>query len=256
MKTKLNLIVAAGMVALLWSGKIAQGSFWDSLRNSSESSSRDRQYDRNDSQPRYDDRYDSRSRDDDRYDSRRRDDDRSSSRRDRGSNDPDMIVRRAYQDVLNRDPDQEGMRTYRSKIIDDRWSEQDVRNDLRRSAERSGRTPASADMIIRRAYQDILGRDPDQVGLSNYRSKLLYQNWTENDVRSDLKKSQERRETGGISNDQAQQMVRRAYQSVLGRDPDSSGNALYVQKIRQNHWSENDVANELRKSPEYRNKHR
>jgi TorA maturation chaperone TorD len=165
-----------------------------------------------------------------------------------------VIVRRAYEDVLNREPDKDGLRTYRSRIIDDKWSEQDVRSDLRKSAERAGRTPAAADVIIRRAYQDVLGRDPDASGLATYRSKLINENWSERDVRSALKSSSERRETGGISNEQAQEMVRRAYQSVLGRDPDSSGSSLYVQKIRQNRWSEADVAKELRNSPEYRNK--
>ena len=85
--------------------------------------------------------------------------------------------------------------------------------------------------------------------------KLVNEGWSERDVRSDLQKSPERRMTGGISKEQADQMVRRAYQSVLGRDPDTSGSNLYIQRIMQNRWSENDVANELRKSPEYRQKH-
>lgn len=165
-------------------------------------------------------------------------------------------MKRAYEDILNREPDQQGMRTYRSHIIDDNWSEQDVRNDLRKSAERAGKTPESADAVITRAYQDILGRNPDSTGLANYRAKLLYQNWSERDVRSDLKKSQEARSSGGVSNDQASQMVRRAYQNVLGREPDPTGNALYVQKITQSRWSENDVANALRNSQEYRQRHK
>ena len=50
-------------------------------------------------------------------------------------------------------------------------------------------------------------------------------------------------------------MVRNAYRSVLGRDPDSSGTATFVEKIRRDRWSENDVANALRNSDEYRQKH-
>lgn len=178
----------------------------------------------------------------------------SGFRRDDRGNDPEAIVRRAYEDVLNREPDEEGMRTYRSKIIDNNWSEKDVRNDLRKSAEYKGATPASAEKIIRRAYQDVLGREPDAAGLATYRDKLVNEGWSERDVRSDLKSSAERRDTGGISEDQARQMVRRAYQSVLGRDPDEAGMATYVQKIRQKRWSEKDIANELRNSQEYRRK--
>ena len=85
------------------------------------------------------------------------------------------------------------MRTYRSRIIDDHWSEQDVRSDLRKSDERAGRTPAAAELIVRRAYQDILGRDPDAAGLATYRAKLLSEGWSERDIRSDLKNSPEYR---------------------------------------------------------------
>ncbi len=234
---KIIRIAMAGTMVFSWSGGIARGQYYE---RGYEDAGRSR---------------DTR-RDDGRDESHSRaSDSRSNSRREFGSNDPDVIVRRAYEDILNRAPDKEGLRTYRSRIIDDRWSEQDVRSDLRKSAERAGRTPAAADVIIRRAYQDVLGRDPDSAGLATYRAKIINENWSERDVRSALKSSSERRETGGISAEQAQEMVRRAYQSVLGRDPDSSGSSLYVQKIRQNRWSEADVAKELRNSPEYRNKH-
>jgi len=146
----------------------------------------------------HDDRYESRRHDEsplpsgrDRYESRRHDEFSSPSRRDR--NDPDSVVRRAYQDILNREPDQAGLRTYRSRIIDDHWSEQDVRSDLRKSDERAGRTPAAAELIVRRAYQDILGRDPDAAGLATYRAKFLSEGWSERDIRSDLKNSPEYR---------------------------------------------------------------
>lgn len=236
MKNKITLIAMAGTLVFSWSGGIARGQHFERG---------------------YEDvrRSDYTRRDDFRDESHfRASDSRSNSRHGFGSSDPDVIVRRAYEDILNREPDKEGLRTYRSRIIDDRWSEQDVRSDLRKSAERAGRTPAAADVIIRRAYQDVLGRDPDAAGLATYRAKLINENWSERDVRSALKSSSERRETGGISAEQAQAMVRRAYQSVLGREPDSSGSSLYVQKIRQNRWSEADVAKELRNSAEYRNR--
>jgi TorA maturation chaperone TorD len=238
MKDKLILIAMAGAMVFSWSGGMARAQYYERGYEDARRSGNTHHGDfRSDSQF-------------------RGSESRLNSRREFGSSDPDAIVRRAYEDVLNREPDKDGLRTYRSRIIDDRWSEQDVRSDLRKSAERAGRTPAAADVIIRRAYQDVLGRDPDSAGLATYRAKLLNENWSERDVRSALKSSSERRETGGISNEQAQEMVRRAYQSVLGREPDSSGSSLYVQKIRQNRWSEADVAKELRNSPEYRNKRR
>lgn len=170
------------------------------------------------------------------------------------TSDPDVIVRRAYEDILNREPDQEGLRVYRSRMIDDNWSEQDVRDALRKSSEHAKQNTESVDKVVRRAYQDVLGREPDREGLATYRSKIQDEGWSERDVRSDLKKSSERREKGDVSSEQAQQIVRRAYRNMLGRDPDS-GSSVYVEKVMRSHWSEDDVAKELRNSAEYRKKH-
>jgi hypothetical protein len=169
--------------------------------------------------------------------------------------DPDRIIRRAYDDILHREPDTEGLRLYRSRMIDDDWTEQHVREALRKSPEHGDRAQESADKIIRRAYQDVLGREPDYNGLVSYRSKVLDHGWDEHDVREALRSSPESRQKNTITEGQAQDIVRRAYQEVLGRDPDA-GSRGYIQKVLRDHWSEQDVARELRNSDEYRNKHR
>jgi len=167
--------------------------------------------------------------------------------------DPDRVVRRAYEDILHREPDTEGLRLYRSRMIDQNWSEQDVREALRKSPEYSQRSSESADKIVRRAYQDVLGREPDTNGLYTYRNKVLNQGWDEQDVSAALRKSPEYRQKNAMTREQAEEVVRRAYQSVLGREPDA-GSRGYVDHVLRDHWSENDVARELRNSDEYRSK--
>src|SRR5712691_7352672 len=174
---------------------------------------------------------------------------------------PEAIVRRAYQDILGRDPDPEGMRTYRSNIIDRGWSEQDVREALRNSPEYAsgGARTASADRIIRRAYQDILGRDPDPAGLETYRRNIVERGWDEQDVRTALRRSEERRGVvsgrRNLSDAEAADIVRRAYQSVLNREPDANGMRDYKARILNDRWTEQQVVNALRNSDEYRSKH-
>ena len=51
-------------------------------------------------------------------------------------------------------------------------------------------------------------------------------------------------------------MVRRAYRSVLGREPDPSGMSHYTAKVLLEHWTEEDLVQALRDSDEYREKHR
>jgi hypothetical protein len=111
-----------------------------------------------------------------------------------------------------------------------------------------------AERIVRRAYQDILGRDPDQSGMREYRSHIIDEGWTESQVRDALRRSPEYRERNNTtSRARAEDIVRRAYRSVLNREPDPDARS-WVDRVMRDHWSQQDVERELRKSPEYRNK--
>lgn len=114
-----------------------------------------------------------------------------------------------------------------------------------------GRPTEDPDRIVRRAYQDILGREPDASGLRTYRSRILDDNWTEAQVREDLRRSPEFRERGSMTVARAQEIVRRAYLSVLNREPDP-GSQPFVDRVMRDRWTQQDVERELRKSSEYR----
>lgn len=116
-----------------------------------------------------------------------------------------------------------------------------------------GRPTGDPDRIVRRAYEDILEREPDSTGLRLYRSRIIDDGWTEAQVRDDLRKSREYREKSSMTPAKAQDIVRRAYLAVLKREPDP-GSRGYVEKVLRERWSQQDVERELRKSPEYRNR--
>ena len=111
------------------------------------------------------------------------------------------------------------------------------------------------DRIIKRAYQDILHRDPDEGGYRQYRSRIQRDGWTEDDVRNSLRASPEYRELSTMTPAKAQEVVRRAYLSVLKREPDA-GSQGFVNRVMRDSWSQADVERELRKSDEYRSKNR
>jgi hypothetical protein len=173
----------------------------------------------------------------------------------------EAVVRRAYQDILGRDPDPGGLRDYTGKMVNEGWTEWDVRNALRRSDEYARGTAvsfrtASADRIIRQAYLDVLGREPDPAGLESYRRNILEEGWDAYDVRRALIRSPERREKRlAVSQQAAEDMVRRAYRSVLSREPDPGGMSNYTAKVLYEGWNEDDVVQALRASDEYREKH-
>jgi len=167
--------------------------------------------------------------------------------------DPDEIVRDAYEDVLGRAPDAKGLRLYRSHIIEDDWTARDVRKALRESPEHERRESEAADELVRRAYEDVLGRAPDARGLASYREKVLDEGWDERDIRRALRESPEYRKKGQVTRQDAEEFVRKAYEEVLGREPDAASSG-YVNKVLRDHWTQEDVEAELRKSDEYRNR--
>jgi hypothetical protein len=131
---------------------------------------------------------------------------------------------------------------------------------------RSGRAPESADRIVRRAYQDLLGREPDPEGLRTYRSRIIDEGWSESDVRDEIRRSAEYRERSseyrerstesrgyGTTRQRAEDIVRRAYLSVFNREPDP-GSRGYVERVLRDQWTQQDVERELRQSAEYRNR--
>jgi hypothetical protein len=173
--------------------------------------------------------------------------------RDRGSYDIDRTIRNAYQDVLGRAPDAEGLRSYRRRMIDEGWTERQVRDALRKSPEHMGNPTAAADRTITRAYQDLLGRAPDFRGMAEFRNQITQHGWDEHDVRQAIMSSPEYRSKGSMTEEQARAIVRRAYLNILGREPDPAS-AGFVQRVLQDHWTEREVARELRNSDEYRNR--
>jgi len=61
--------------------------------------------------------------------------------------------------------------------------------------------------------------------------------------------------SGRMSSQQAEAIVRQAYLTVLGREPDS-GSRVYVNRILNDGWSREQIEGELRNSPEYRRRGR
>jgi hypothetical protein len=178
----------------------------------------------------------------------------------------DRIIRRAYRDILGRDPDPEGLNTYRRSIIEQGWDEQDVRTALRRSQERRevvrgqrGVNDAEAEAIVRRAYLQVLKREPDASGMQEYKARILNERWTEQQVVTALRRSEERRDVvraqRSMTDAEATEIVRRAYLSVLNREPDAGGMRDYKARILNDRWTEQQLVSALRNSDEYRSKH-
>ena len=173
--------------------------------------------------------------------------------------DLDRIIRQAYDDILRQVPDEEGLRYYRKRMTDYGWTELDVRSDLERrgaySQHETRMTRRQAEQIVRRAYLDILGREPDS-GAEGWVDKILRDRWTEQDVVRALRESDEYRRGGQMmTRRQAEQIVRRAYLDILGREPDSGAEG-WVDKILRDRWTEQDVVRALRESDEYRRRRR
>jgi hypothetical protein len=95
--------------------------------------------------------------------------------------------------------------------------------------------------------------------MQEYKARILNDRWTEQQVVSALRNSQERHDVvrgqRTLSDAEATDMVRRAYQSVLNREPDAAGMRDYKARIMNDRWTEQQLVNALRNSDEYRSKH-
>jgi hypothetical protein len=154
--------------------------------------------------------------------------------------------------------------------------------DTRRSAPAGNQRQAQR--IVRQAYRDILGREPDPSGLQQYTRSMMYDGWSEADVRRSLQNSPEfaqrsqgygqygrngqngryrksgqygqygQRGRSGAGSGQAEAIVRQAYLSALGREPDAVGMRDYTERVLRDGWTERDIVRALRSSDEYRNR--
>jgi hypothetical protein len=106
----------------------------------------------------------------------------------RPTGDPEKLIKAVFDELLGRAPSASELREFRARLLDQGWTERMLREHLR--TEDNYRREA-ADRIVRRAYREVLGRDADESGLRTYRRNLLERNWTEGDVRDDLRKSAE-----------------------------------------------------------------
>jgi hypothetical protein len=157
----------------------------------------------------------------------------------------EMIVHRAFREVLSRPADPEGLRTYRDRLMFQGWTEQQIIQQLQRSDEARS---INADEAITRLYRETLGREPDPQGLAHYRSKWR-EGWTQGQIRADLRRSHEGR-SGHIHN-----AITRAYRELLGREPDPAGYANYERLMREKGLSERDLRASIMSGDEYRQKH-
>jgi len=105
----------------------------------------------------------------------------------------ELIVQRAFREVLDRSADPEGLRTYRDRLMHQGWTEQRIIEQLQRSSEARAINP---DEAITRMYREILGREPDPGGLANYKAKWR-DGWTQGQIRADLRRSEEYRNKRG-----------------------------------------------------------
>ena len=157
----------------------------------------------------------------------------------------ERIIRKAYRDILDREPDDAGMRAYRRRMLDEGWSEQRLRNHLSESIEARG--PELKRMVIR-AYEDLLDRQPGQSEIDHYVQVAYSDKWEEKKLRKMIRESRE------YQYDRPHQMIKNAYNEVLLREPDGTAFEGLRKQIVKNNWDYERVKKHLRESPEYRTK--
>ena len=161
-------------------------------------------------------------------------------------------MRAYYLDYLGREPDPIGKRHYLTYLLEGGWSEEQLREAIRRSPEFRSR---DVDAIIRREYREVFHREPDASGLNTYR-KALGRGMTISQMRGDLMNSREGADQRARNAEKhARDAVTRAYREFLKREPDPEGLANYTKLMLQQGLTESDLRETFRRSDEYRKVH-
>lgn len=90
-------------------------------------------------------------------------------------------INQIYREVLGRDADSNGLRTY-SRKLDRGQSLRDIRTNIAESRE--------ARDVIKRTYRELVGRSANRSTLRDY-TRSLARGWTLHDVRADIVGSDE-----------------------------------------------------------------
>ena len=69
-------------------------------------------------------------------------------------------------------------------MSDEGWTEEKVRSTLEASEEHKK-------VLIKRAYQDLLGREADSEGIDYFLAKMTQEGWDETRVRQAIRESEE-----------------------------------------------------------------
>jgi hypothetical protein len=102
--------------------------------------------------------------------------------------DPERIIKAVFVDLVGRPADAGERRDFARRIVDEGWDERMLRNHLQQDRRYRGEI---AEHWVRRAYREVLQRDPDPSGLDFYRRRVLDRGWSEADVRHALRQSDE-----------------------------------------------------------------
>jgi hypothetical protein len=159
------------------------------------------------------------------------------------------IIRDGFRGILGRDPEEEALQTY-SESLPGIGMEEFVK-DLTSSKEAWEKQKAAhAEELIRAAYQGVLGRDPEEEALRNYRESFI-EIGTDGVIR-ELSGSSESWEKQKDAH--AEEIIRILYRGILLREPDEQGLAGKAEKIRnQLPWEE--IIAEMLRSLEFLTKH-
>jgi hypothetical protein len=122
------------------------------------------------------------------------------------------------------------------------------------------RSARGATEMVRRAYRDVLGYEPDAQGMQYYRDRVVNNGWSEARLHQELRRSDgyksrtsDRGNSYGMTQQRAENVVRNAYRSILNREPDSASEGD-VEHVLRDGWSQTDVERDLRRSAEYRDR--
>lgn len=157
--------------------------------------------------------------------------------------DPATMVRNAFTDVLNREPDAQALAFYRDAIAANRTSRVQLYSDLFVSDEFQFTM-----LPITRLYSATFVRTPDIPGLRYWQKRYAAGNESLDQIAELFATSPEFVANGQLNNTQ---YVTRLYQNILGREPDFPGLLFWTRQLDARLVTRGQLLARFSESPEY-----
>ena len=174
-----------------------------------------------------------------------------------------------FKELLQREPDEKGKNHYLSLLMKNETTIEGIRNEIINGQEYFDRIITNvesipkqkiqeSEKIISDLFKELLQREPDKVGLKKYSVSLASEKMTEEEIRNEMRGSEEylcriKLKSDNVSKSEQKtykKIINKFYIKYLDRLADNTGLNRYTLFLANGQMTDEEIRNEIKNSSE------